>query len=78
MMEKNWIMTFQNQKYSQIFQKKISAERKHSVSSLMDEHAEKRMQAPNLQKQDRHFQQYDAIPIYYSEKIFFFAEISID
>ena len=55
MMEKNWIMTFQIQKYSQIFQKKISAERKHSVSSLMDEHAEKRMQAPNLQKQDRHF-----------------------
>lgn len=44
----------------------------------MDEHAEKRMQVPNLQKQDRHFQQYDAIPIYYSEKIFFFAEISID
>ena len=43
MMEKNWIMTFQIQKYSQIFQKKISAERKHSVSSLMDEHAEKRM-----------------------------------
>ena len=36
MMEKNWIMTFQIQKYSQIFQKKISAERKHSVSSWID------------------------------------------